>query len=45
MQIPLLPLLLVRAPRMIAVEFSAMTGVGGFVLTAATLWFTFRQTY
>lgn len=45
MQVPLLPTLLVRSPRWLLVDVSGLVGFGGFVLTAATLWFTFRQQF
>ncbi|HEX9815464.1 MAG TPA: hypothetical protein VGB18_00675 [Candidatus Thermoplasmatota archaeon] len=44
-QIPFLPFVLVRFPRIIAIDVSGLAAVGAYVLTAATLWFTVRQKF
>ncbi len=45
MQIPMLPFILVRFPRIVAIDVSGLAVVGAYVLTAATLWFTVRQRF
>ena len=43
LQIPLLPILMIRAPTTIAVDLAPLSVAGKSFLTAAMLWFTVQQ--
>lgn len=45
LQVPLLPIILLGAPRVAAVDVSGFASLGAFAMTAATLWLTVRHEF